>query len=66
MAVSETIQTTGVPSYISDRQQQLLNTMFGPKGQPGGLMGQPLTVPGQQVAGFTPTQQAGMQLAGNP
>ena len=64
MAVSETIQTTGVPSYISDRQQQLLNTMFGPKGQPGGLMGQPLTVPGQQVAGFTPTQQAGMQLAG--
>ena len=64
MAVSETIQTTGVPSYISDRQQQLLNTMFGPQGQPGGLMGQPLTVPGQQVAGFTPTQQAGMQLAG--
>ena len=64
MPVSETITTTGVPSYISDRQQQLLNTMFGTQGQPGGLMGQPLTVPGQQVAGFTPTQQAGMQLAG--
>ena len=27
-------------------------------------MGQPLTVPDQQVVGFTPTQQAGMQFAG--
>ena len=64
MAVQETIQTRGVPSYISDRNQQLLNTMFGTQGAPGGLLGQPLTVPGQQVVGFTPTQQAGMQLAG--
>ena len=64
MAVSETISTIGAPGYISDRQQQLLNTMFGQQGQPGGLLGQPLTVPGQQVVGFTPTQRAGMQLAG--
>ena len=64
MAVSETITTRGVPSYISDRNQQLLNTMFGTQGAPGGLLGQPLSVPGQQVVGFTPTQQAGMQLAG--
>ena len=64
MAVQETIQTVGAPGYISDRQQQLLNTMFGAQGAPGGLLGQPLSVPGQQVVGFTPTQQAGMQLAG--
>ena len=64
MAVQETISTVGAPGYISDRQQQLLNTMFGTQGAPGGLMGQPLTVPGQQVVGFTPTQQAGMQMAG--
>ena len=64
MAVQETITTVGAPGYISDRQQQLLNTMFGQQGQPGGLLGQPLTVPGQQVVGFTPTQRAGMQLAG--
>ena len=64
MAVQETIRREGVPSYISERQQQLLNTMFGQQGQPGGLLGQPLTVPGQQVVGFTPTQQAAMQMAG--
>ena len=29
MAVQETITTVGAPGYISDRQQQLLNTMFG-------------------------------------
>ena len=64
MAVQETIRREGVPTYISERQQQLLNTMFGQQGQPGGLLGQPLTVPGQQVVGFTPTQQAAMQMAG--
>ena len=64
MAVSETIRREGVPSYISERQQQLLNTMFGQQGQPGGLLGQALTVPDQQVVGFTPTQQAAMQMAG--
>ena len=64
MAVSETISKVGVPTYISERQQQLLNTMFGQQGSPGGLLGQALTVPDQQVVGFTPTQTAAMQMAG--
>ena len=64
MAVEETISKVGVPTYISERQQQLLNTMFGQQGQPGGLLGQALTVPDQRVVGFTPTQQAAMQMAG--
>ena len=64
MAVQETISKVGVPTYISERQQQLLNTMFGQQGQPGGLLGQALTVPDQRVVGFTPTQQAAMQMAG--
>ena len=64
MAISETLTTVGAPGYISDRQKQLLDTMFGTQGQPGGVLGAPLTVPDQQVVGFTPTQQAGMQLAG--
>mgnify|MGYP003145834204 CR=1 FL=1 len=64
MAVQETIQKVGVPTYISERQQQLLNTMFGQQGSPGGLLGQKLTVPDQQVVGFTPTQTAAMQMAG--
>ena len=38
MAVQETITTVGAPGYISDRQKQLLNTIFGQQGQPGGLL----------------------------
>ena len=64
MAVQETITRQGVPTYISERQQQLLNTMFGAQGAPGGLLGQALKVPDQQVVGFTPTQTAAMQMAG--
>ena len=64
MAVQESISKVGVPTYISERQQQLLNTMFGAQGAPGGLLGQALKVPDQQVVGFTPTQTAAMQMAG--
>ena len=44
------------PSYIEQPTEQMANTL-------GQLMGQPLNVPGQQVAGFTPTQTAAMQQA---
>jgi hypothetical protein len=59
MATDTTITKVEYPSYISDRQQQLLNTLYGPTGSPGGLIDQSLNVPGKQVAGLqAPTQQA--------
>ena len=62
MSTQETIVTTRVPEYISDRQQQLLNTLFGtPQAQ--GVLQLPQTIPQQQVAGFSPTQEAAMNLA---
>ena len=62
MATQEQIVTTKVPEYISDRQQELLNTLFGtPQAQ--GLLQLPQTIPQQQVAGFSPTQEAAMNLA---
>ena len=62
MATQEQIVTTRVPEYISDRQQQLLNTLFGtPQAQ--GVLQLPQTIPQQQVAGFSPTQEAAMNLA---
>ena len=62
MATQEQIVTTRVPEYISDRQQQLLNTLFGTQ-QAQGLLQLPQTIPQQQVAGFSPTQEAAMNLA---
>ena len=62
MATQEQIVTTRVPEYISDRQQELLNTLFGtPQAQ--GVLQLPQTIPQQQVAGFSPTQEAAMNLA---
>ena len=59
MATDTTINKVEYPSYISDRQQQLLNTLYGPTGTPGGLLDKSLNVPGKQVAGLqAPTQQA--------
>ena len=59
MATDTTINKVEYPSYITDRQQQLLNTLYGTSGSPGGLMDQSLNVPGKQVAGLqAPTQQA--------
>ena len=62
MATQETLQQLQYPKWVSDRQQQMLNTIFGtPAG--GGVLGQALQIPGQQVAGFTPTQTSAMNLA---
>jgi hypothetical protein len=62
MSTQEQIITTRVPEYISDRQQQLLNTLFGTTDAQGVLQ-LPQTIPQQQVAGFSPTQEAAMNLA---
>jgi hypothetical protein len=62
MSTQEQIITTKVPQYISDRQQELLNTLFGTQ-QAQGLLQLPQIIPQQQVAGFSPTQEAAMNLA---
>tara|TARA_R110000824_G_scaffold2451_6_gene11407 strand:- start:660 stop:1574 length:915 start_codon:yes stop_codon:yes gene_type:complete len=56
MATQTTQTEVLTPSYIEQPTEQMANTL-------GQLMGQPLNVPGQQVAGFTPTQTAAMQQA---
>lgn len=56
MATQTTQTEVLVPSYIEQPTEQMANTLSA-------LMEQPLMVPGQQVAGFTPTQQAAMNLA---
>tara|TARA_R100001443_G_scaffold88918_1_gene95313 strand:- start:968 stop:1885 length:918 start_codon:yes stop_codon:yes gene_type:complete len=54
---TQTTQTVPIlPEYLEQPTEQMANTL-------GQLMGQPLNVPGQQVAGFTPTQQAAMMQA---
>jgi hypothetical protein len=73
--VDQTVQTqiTQVPEYISDRQQQVLNTLYGVEqvGQPGdpdyvapktGLLQLPQTIPQQLTAGFSPAQLQAMQM----
>jgi len=50
------------PEYVQQRQQELLNTLFGVNGQQG-LVETPLPVIGQQVAGFSPAQQQAFQMA---
>ena len=62
MATQETLQNLQYPKFVSDRQQQMLNTLFGTQAG-GGLLGQQQKIPGQQVAGFTPTQTGAMNLA---
>lgn len=56
MPTQEQIQQIQYPTWVQQPAETLLNTMTG-------LMGQPLTIPGQQVAGFSPTQLAAMQQA---
>ena len=54
---TQTTQTVPIlPEYLEQPTEQMANTL-------GQLMGQPLNVPAQQVAGFTPTQQAAMMQA---
>ena len=50
------------PPYVQQRQQELLNTLFG-VGDKQGLVETPLPVVGQQVAGFSPAQQQAFTLA---
>jgi len=52
MTTDTTINKVEYPSYVSDRQQQILNTLFGTSGSPGGIIDQSLNVPGKQVAGL--------------
>jgi len=56
MATQTTQTEVLIPEYIQQPTEQMANTL-------GQVMGQPLNVPAQQVAGFTPTQQAAMQQA---
>src|SRR6056300_1023951 len=66
-------QVTQVPEYISDRQQEVLNTLYGVKqvGNPGdpdyvapkqGLLQLPLHIQQQLTAGFSPAQFQAMQM----
>ena len=56
MATQTTQTEVLIPEYIEKPTEQMANTL-------GALMEQPLMVPGQQVAGFSPTQMAAMQQA---
>jgi len=56
MATSTTAQLPVLPEYAQQPTVNMAATLEE-------MMGQPLTVPGQQVAGFTPTQTAAMQQA---
>ena len=75
VTTQEQIVSQKYPEFLTDRQQQLLNTLFGVKqvGQEGdadytapvtGTLEAPMQIPGQEVAGFTPTQQAAFNLQG--
>jgi len=56
MAEAITTQQTVYPDWVTAPSEQMINQMQT-------MMGQPLTIPGQQVAGFTPTQTAAMEQA---
>ena len=56
MATATTTQLPVLPEYAQQPTVDMAATLEQ-------LMGQPLNVPGQQVAGFTPTQTAAMQQA---
>ena len=56
MATATTVTTPIVPQYLEKPTEQMANTL-------GQMMGKPLNVPAQQIAGFSPTQQAAMQQA---
>jgi len=56
MATQTTQTEVLIPEYIERPTETMANTLDA-------LMQQPLMVPGQQVMGFTPTQQAAMNLA---
>ena len=51
-----TTQQTIYPDWVTKPSEQMINQMQT-------MMGQPLSIPGEQVAGFSPTQMAAMQQA---
>jgi len=63
MATETSIQKVSYPSYISDRQQQLLNELFGTSGSPGGLIDKGLDVPGKKVIGLQQPTLDAIQMA---
>ena len=64
VTTQEVIQSSQAPSYITERQQQLLNNLFGTTSDPsGGAIDSNVIPPSQQVAQFTPTQQQAFQRA---
>ena len=56
MAEAIETQQTIYPDWVTAPSEQMINQMQT-------MMGQPLSIPGQQVAGFSPTQLAAMQQA---
>jgi len=56
MATATEVTTPILPTYLEQPTEAMANTL-------GQVMQQPLNVPAQQVAGFTPTQTAAMQQA---
>jgi hypothetical protein len=63
MTTDTTISKVEYPSYISDRQQQLLNELFGTSGSPGGVIGSKLDVPGKEVIGLQQPTLDAIQMA---
>ena len=57
MVTATTATTPILPTYLEQPTEAMANTLAQVMQQQTG------NVPAQQVAGFTPTQQAGMQLA---
>ena len=56
MATATTQTEVLIPEYIEKPTEQMANTLAA-------VLGKPLNVPAQQVAGFSPTQLAAMQQA---
>jgi len=56
MVTATEVTTPILPTYLEQPTEAMANTL-------GELMQQPLNVPGQQVAGFSPTQTAAMEQA---
>ena len=63
VTTQEQIQSVKFPDFVSQRQQQLLNTLFGTTDAPGGVIGRDTIPPAQQVAGFTAPQLQAFQQA---
>ena len=63
VTTQEVIQSGQLPEFITQRQQQLLNTLFGTTGAPGGIIGTPTIPPAQEVIGFQQPQLEAFERA---